>query len=69
MTEMAASQRPWSGETGLVDDAMLSRHLRDAVAPIYYVAGPPAMVQALSQTLKKQSVSDADIHAEEFSGY
>jgi ferredoxin-NADP reductase len=69
MSEMSSSQRPWSGETGLIDHALLSRHLKDAVSPIYYVAGPPAMVQALSETLKKQSVPDADIHAEEFSGY
>jgi ferredoxin-NADP reductase len=69
MSEMASSQRPWKGETGLIDQAMLSRHLKDTVSPIYYVAGPPDMVQALSGMLKKQSIPDQDIHAEEFSGY
>jgi ferredoxin-NADP reductase len=69
MSEMTSSQRPWNGETGLIDAALLSRHLKDAVAPIYYVAGPPVMVKALSETLRKQSVPEADIHAEEFSGY
>jgi ferredoxin-NADP reductase len=69
MSEMASSQRPWKGETGLIDQAMLSRHLKDTVSPIYYVAGPPDMVQALGGMLKKQSIPDQDIHAEEFSGY
>jgi ferredoxin-NADP reductase len=69
MSDMASSQRPWKGETGLIDQAMLSRHLKDTVSPIYYVAGPPDMVQALGGMLKKQSIPDQDIHAEEFSGY
>jgi ferredoxin-NADP reductase len=69
MSEMTDSKRPWNGKTGQIDTALLSQYLKDTVSPIYYVAGPPGMVQALSGTLKKQSVPDADIHAEEFSGY
>jgi ferredoxin-NADP reductase len=69
MSEMTDSKRPWNGKTGQIDSALLSHYLKNAVSPIYYVAGPPGMVQALSETLKKQSVPDADIHAEEFSGY
>ena len=69
MSEMTSSQRPWNGKTGQIDAALLSESLKDAVSPVYYVAGPPAMVQALSETLRQQSVPDADIHAEEFSGY
>jgi ferredoxin-NADP reductase len=69
MSEMTSSQRPWNGETGLIDHAMLSRHLKDTVSPVYYVAGPPDMVQALGGMLKKHSIPDQDIHAEEFSGY
>ena len=73
MSEMAASHRPWTGETGLIDQAMLSRHLSGHSSglstPVYYVAGPPGMVKALQEMLTKQSVNAADIHAEEFSGY
>jgi ferredoxin-NADP reductase len=69
MSEMATSHRPWNGETGLIDQAMLSRHLSDAVSPIYYVAGPPEMVKGLREMLSKESVDDDDIRAEEFSGY
>jgi ferredoxin-NADP reductase len=69
MSDMSQSSRPWSGETGTIDRAMLSRYLKDAVPPVYYVAGPPKLVIALRAMLKTQSVADADIRAEEFSGY
>ena len=69
MSEMATSHRPWTGETGLIDQAMLSRHLSGIVAPLYYIAGPPGMVKALTAMLIRQSVNEKDIHAEEFFGY
>ncbi len=69
MSEMAKSHRPWTGETGFIDRAMLSRHLHGAEAPLYYLAGPPGMVKAMRAMLIEQPVSDGDIHAEEFSGY
>jgi ferredoxin-NADP reductase len=69
MTGMATSHQPWTGETGLIDQAMLSRHLSGSVAPLYFIAGPPGMVKGLRAMLARQVVNDGDIHAEEFSGY
>jgi ferredoxin-NADP reductase len=69
MSDMSQSSRPWSGETGLIDRAMLARHLKNATSPVYYLAGPPKLVVAMRAMLKTQSVADADIRAEEFSGY
>jgi len=69
MTEMEKSKRPWHGETGLVNAGMLSKYLKDAQSPVYYIAGPPAMVKAMREILSKQSVDDDDIRTEEFSGY
>jgi ferredoxin-NADP reductase len=69
MTDMAKSHRPWTGETGLIDQAMLSRYVAGTASPVYYIAGPPEMVKGLHAMLTKQSVNDVDIHAEEFSGY
>jgi ferredoxin-NADP reductase len=69
MSDMSMSSRPWSGEVGLIDRAMLSRHVKDAVSPIYYVAGPPKLVTAMQAMLKAQPVADADVRAEAFSGY
>ncbi len=61
MTEMPKSQRPWRGETGLIDQAMLSKHLKEAVSPIYYVAGPPEMVKGLHTVINETGVDDDDI--------
>ena len=69
MTEMEKSHGPWTGETGLIDQEMLGRHLKGAASPIYYIAGPPAMVKGLHEMLSKTGVNDDDIRAEEFAGY
>jgi len=69
MTDMEKSYRPWNGETGLIDQGMLGRHLKGAASPIYYIAGPPALVKGLHEMLSKTGLSDNDIRAEEFSGY
>jgi len=69
MTEMAKSRRSWDGETARIDGALLSRHSMDARSPIYYLAGPPAMVKGLHGMLNGTGVDDDDIRTEEFSGY
>ena len=69
MTDMAKSSRPWDGETGFIGDRMLRTHLTDLQGPIYYVAGPPAMVAAMHDTLVKAGVDEDDVRAEEFAGY
>ena len=69
MTEMAKSHRSWNGETGLIDKEMLARYLKDAVSPIYYVAGPPEMVKGLHTMINEAGVDEDDIRSEEFAGY
>lgn len=69
MTKMEQSQRPWHGETGLIDEAMLSRYLKDLVSPIYYIAGPPAMVQGLHTMIRQAGIAAVAIRTEEFAGY
>ncbi len=69
MTEMSRSKQMWHGETGFIDQKMLSRHLRDLKGPIYYIAGPPAMVAAMRDTLVASGVDEDDIRTEDFAGY
>lgn len=69
MTAMAKSRREWTGETGVIDREMLLRHVPEAVGPIYYIAGPPAMVAAMRKMLASAGVDEDDIRTEEFSGY
>jgi ferredoxin-NADP reductase len=58
------------GERGHIDAAMLRRHLDGSVVdPIYYIAGPPGMVQALRAMLIASSVDEDDVRIEEFTGY
>jgi ferredoxin-NADP reductase len=69
MTAMAGSVQTWDGERGHIDAAMLRRHLDGVLDPIFYVAGPPAMVQALRTVLVASGVDEDDIRTEEFTGY
>jgi ferredoxin-NADP reductase len=69
MTEMSKSARTWSGQTGFVDADLIRRAAAGLKAPIYYVVGPPAMVLAMQETLRRAGVSDEDIRSEEFYGY
>src|SRR5262245_17257263 len=39
MVEMDKSSRPWSGEKGFLDRAMLERHLKSLAEKVYYIAG------------------------------
>ncbi len=69
MTEMPQSKKEWKGETGLINQEMLSRHLTSLQGPIYYVAGPPAMVAGMRKMLVSAGVDEDDIRTEEFAGY
>jgi ferredoxin-NADP reductase len=69
MTEMAKSHESWQGEVGLIDKEMLLKYVKDAVSPIYYVAGPPEMVKALHTAINDAGVDDDDIRVEDFFGY
>ena len=69
MTQMSGSSRPWDGETGIVDAGLITRTVGNAPLPIYYLVGPPGMVETMRQTLNLMGVADADIRSEEFYGY
>ncbi|MFT3986836.1 MAG: FAD-dependent oxidoreductase [Aestuariivirga sp.] len=69
MTATEISGQGWVGETGRIDEAMLRRHIPDLKAPIYSLAGPPAMVEAVRNLLSKLGVPRRDIRFEAFRGY
>lgn len=69
MVEMDKSSRPWNGETGFLDRAMLERHLKGLAACVYYIAGPPALVEAMQKMLFGAGVAEEAIHTDEFFGY
>lgn len=69
MSQLSQSKQKWSGERGWIDKAMLARHLHGLIGPIYYVAGPPAMVAAMRQMLTVSGISEDDVRSEDFAGY
>jgi ferredoxin-NADP reductase len=69
MTEMAKSHQDWKGQTGFIDQQIVRKLLPDLHGPIYYIAGPPAMVAAMRQVLVSSGVDEDDVRTEEFAGY
>jgi ferredoxin-NADP reductase len=69
MTEMQKSERDWNGERGVIDKETMSRHLTTLHGPIYYIAGPPAMVAGMRKMLVGAGVDEDDIRTEDFAGY
>jgi len=69
MTEMEKSKKEWKGETELIDKKMLSKYLTSLEEPIYYIAGPPAMVKAMRKMLMTIGIEDSHVKVDEFEGY
>lgn len=69
MTDMSRSAVQWPGETRLLDAALVTSAAHDMSRPIYYLVGPPGMVEALSNALSHAGIADDDVRSEEFYGY
>jgi len=54
---------------GMLEEAALKRFVDDAPSPVYYLAGPPAMVEAMKAILGRSGVDADDVRSEEFFGY
>ena len=69
MTEMSKSKKEWNGEAVPIGREMLSRNLTTLQGPIYYSAGPPAMLAGMKEMLVSAGVDEDDIRTEDFAGY
>lgn len=69
MTDMGSAPHAWGGPTGMIDASLLRKVGGALQAPVHYVAGPPAMVEAMREALTNIGVADDDIRSEEFFGY
>lgn len=69
LTGTQASDTDWNGERGPITREMISRHIGDLAAPVYYLAGPPAMVSAMQALLRNAGVKAKDVRSETFLGY
>lgn len=59
----------WPYEKGHINREMLTRYLLGFNGPIYYIAGPPGMVTAMTDLLNSLGVSQDDVRTEEFGDY
>jgi ferredoxin-NADP reductase len=69
LTRLNSNHGDWKGETGHISPELLYRHVGKLKGPIFYIAGPPAMVAAARRTLIEAAVDEDDIRTEEFAGY
>jgi ferredoxin-NADP reductase len=60
----------WEGETRRIDAELLRDHLGDDLSSFaYLVAGPPAMVEGIVETLQQAGIPEDQVKADRFSGY
>jgi ferredoxin-NADP reductase len=59
----------WPYEKGHINHEMLKRHLVGLKGPVYYIAGPSAMVTAMTTLLNSAGASEDDMKTEEFGDY
>jgi len=69
VTQPEKAKIPWQGEAGRISIEMLRKWIPDLSVPIYYIAGPPNMVDGARQMLINSGIVEEDIRAEEFYGY
>ena len=69
MTDMHLSGRTWPNQTGLITADLVKQVVGDLPKPIFYVVGPPGMVEAMRQTLHQCGIDSGDVRSEEFYGY
>lgn len=63
-------QRRWQGGVGLINDRMIKTEIPDFRERIFYICGPPQMVESLVDILKGELGFEEDrIKTERFTGY
>lgn len=68
-TVTQSSSIPWQGETGRISADMIKKYVFDVLQPLYYIVGPPKMVEAMEMIVKEMNVSIEQIKKEQFVGY
>ncbi len=59
----------WQGEKRRIDASFIKEYFPETNANLYFVVGPPVMVEAVQQALLEAGVDIENIASENFSGY
>jgi ferredoxin-NADP reductase len=59
----------WTGKVGMIDAGMVKKEIPEYLNTVFYVCGPPAMVDAMVKLLKNMGIPEEQIRRENFLGY
>lgn len=59
----------WQGRKGRINEQMIKEFCDDFNSTLFYICGPPGMVDGLSQLLKTMNIPQQNIKIEKFAGY
>lgn len=59
----------WMGEVGFICGDMVKRHCNGWERALYYLAGPPAMVEAMKKMVQDFGIPQTQMKIEKFTGY
>ncbi len=62
-------RKDWQGEHGFIDADMIRRYVSDPMQAVYYIVGPPAMVEAMKKVVNGLGVAPQRVKTEDFVGY
>ena len=70
LTSRDIDRKIWKGRTGYIDDTMIKEEIPDYAERIFYICGPPRMVESLIDILNnKLGIEENRIKRENFVGY
>jgi len=70
LTSSDMDRKTWKGRTGYIDDTMIKEEIPDYTERVFYICGPPRMVESLIDILKNRlNIEENRIKRENFVGY
>ncbi len=59
----------WNGQRGRINKEMIQQEIPDYMERVFYICGPPKMVEAMVTILKEMNIPASQIKQEYFPGY
>ena len=69
ITQPKESKINWTGNVGRIDEKIIQKYVTDLTSAIFYIAGPPLMVDAMKNMVTNIGVDANRIRIEKFTGY
>jgi ferredoxin-NADP reductase len=69
ITKPQESQISWNGEIGRISDVMIKKYVKNIPNSIFYIVGPPPMVEGTQKVLADMNIPNDHVKTEQFSGY